>query len=270
MEKPGLHNLFRLSPRILSGSQPEGEAGFQSLKDLGVATIISVDGAAPDLAAAKAVGMRYVHLPIGYDGVPAETAARVAKAIRELPGPMYVHCHHGTHRGPAAAACAWRILDSRIDQETAEAFLRRVGTDPRYAGLWKSVDTAKPLSPLELDAIPADFPESSKVSDLATRMVQVDATWDLLKACAKAGWKSPPDHVDITPAHEALQLVEHFREAGRFATDPLKVRFTSAEGSANDLERALRTKADAATIETVFKKTGASCTDCHATHRDKK
>ena len=33
--------------------------------------------------------------------------AAIAGAVAALPGPVFVHCHHGMHRGPAAAAvCA--------------------------------------------------------------------------------------------------------------------------------------------------------------------
>ncbi len=71
LEMPGLHNVYRLTEQLLSGSSPEGEEGFRSLEKLGVKTILTVDGARPDVALAHKHGLRYVHLPIGYDGVPA-------------------------------------------------------------------------------------------------------------------------------------------------------------------------------------------------------
>ena len=36
---------------------------------------------------AKKYGMRYVHLPHGYDGIPEERIAELAKAVRDLPQP---------------------------------------------------------------------------------------------------------------------------------------------------------------------------------------
>src|SRR5687768_16523197 len=62
-----LHNGHVVTAKVISGAQPEGEASFRALGELGVKTIISVDGAQPDVAGAKQFGMRYVHLPIGYD-----------------------------------------------------------------------------------------------------------------------------------------------------------------------------------------------------------
>src|SRR4051812_43585744 len=41
----GIENVYRLSPRLYSGGQPEGRAGFSALKRLGIRTLISVDGA---------------------------------------------------------------------------------------------------------------------------------------------------------------------------------------------------------------------------------
>lgn len=81
LEAPGLHNVYRLDEKLLSGSSPEGELGFRSLQDLGVRTVLSVDGARPDVELARKYGLRYVHLPIGYDGITREQALRLSRAI---------------------------------------------------------------------------------------------------------------------------------------------------------------------------------------------
>src|SRR3984893_602801 len=88
VESPGLHNVFRLTDKLYSGSSREGREGFASLVQLGIQTVISVDGARPDVETAHKFGLRYVHLPIGYDGVPPEQGLRIAKAVRDLPGPV--------------------------------------------------------------------------------------------------------------------------------------------------------------------------------------
>jgi len=99
-----LPNAVHVHAKVISGGQPDGEAAFQELHRLGVKTVISVDGAAPDLELAKKYGLRYVHLPHGYDGIPEPRVQELAKAVRDLEGPIYIHCHHGKHRSPAAAA----------------------------------------------------------------------------------------------------------------------------------------------------------------------
>jgi protein tyrosine phosphatase (PTP) superfamily phosphohydrolase (DUF442 family) len=104
LDLPGVENAYRLSPRLYSGGEPRGEQAFAALKSLGIKTAISVDGATPDAETARRYGIRYVHLPVGYDGISREQAVRIIKAARTLPGPVFVHCHHGKHRGPAAVA----------------------------------------------------------------------------------------------------------------------------------------------------------------------
>src|SRR5262249_21685483 len=87
-------NLQTPCAGLFTGAQPEGAAGFDALREMGVRTIVSVDGARPDVAAAAARGMRYVHIPVTYAEVTTEQRLEIARAIRDLPGPVYLHCHH--------------------------------------------------------------------------------------------------------------------------------------------------------------------------------
>ncbi len=275
----GIDNLFRLSPRLYSGAQPEGDAGFASLKRLGVRTIISVDGSTPDVEAARRQGLRYVHLPIGYDGVPREQAVRLIKAMNQLPGPIMVHCHHGKHRGPSAAAvCA--LATEGWNREQARAWLECAGTDPNYQGLFESVDRFQAPSSDDLDRVgPNDLPERAEVPDLVDAMVQVDATWDRLKAIQKAGFRTPPENPDLSPSHEALMLAERFREAQR--QDDVKARgeafvrlLADSETSATALQASLKrfetdtTPTARRDVEQTFMRVGRSCSTCHDRYRD--
>jgi protein tyrosine phosphatase (PTP) superfamily phosphohydrolase (DUF442 family) len=257
VEAAGLHNVFRLTPTLLSGSTPEGDAGFRSLVALGVRTVVTVDGAAPDVATAKRFGLRYVHLPVGYDGVPAERAAALAAAVRDLPGPVYVHCHHGKHRGPAAAVAAARCLDARCSAAAAVEFLTRAGTDPRYPGLYAAAERP-PTAPAA-----GELPEVAAVPDLVRLMVDVDERWDRLKAAAAAGWPDRP-----VAAADAVVLGEHYREAARLAADrgdEFRTLLGRAEAAAGELEAAVRAGRDAGPA---VRASAATCTACHAKFRD--
>jgi hypothetical protein len=277
VEASGLHNVFRLSDRLYSGSSPEGDEGFASLERLGVKTVISVDGARPDMELAHKHGLRYVHLPIGYDGVPEDRGLRIAKAVRDLPGAVYIHCHHGKHRGPAAAAVAHLCVDNRCSVEAALEGMRRAGTDPHYTGLYAAPRELRRPGREDLDRVPADFPEVAQVGGLAQIMVRVDERWDRLKQAREAEWKAPPDHPDIDPPHEALQLVEQYREALRLPQtegrpDEFRHRLEEAEKAAEELEAALRPRgggpAEPGAADAAFKAAGASCTRCHDKYRD--
>ncbi len=237
IQAEGLENVYRLNDRLYSGSSPEGDEGFRSLRRLGVRTVLSVDGARPEVERAERHGLRYVHLPVGYDGIRRGRGLEIARAVRDLPGPVYIHCHHGQHRGPAAAAVV--LLCEGASAEQAADWLRLAGTDPRYVGLIGIPRTFARPRPGEIDQAPADFPAVSAIPDLARHMVEIDGLFDRLKLIREAGWASPPDHPDLDPAHEALLLAEHFREAARVVppTRPpaLRESLSAAAGHASDL-----------------------------------
>ncbi len=136
----------RIAADVYCGGEPSDEAAFARLRKLGVQTIVSVDGATPAVRLARQFGMRYVHIPIGYDGIPASAQRSLARVARELERPLYVHCHHGRHRGPAAAAVVCLAMGV-MDKKQALRLLEVSGTSHDYDGLWRSVETCRPLEP---------------------------------------------------------------------------------------------------------------------------
>jgi protein tyrosine phosphatase (PTP) superfamily phosphohydrolase (DUF442 family) len=210
----GVHNAFKIGPRYYSGSAPEGDAGFAALSAIGVKTIITVDGAQPDVETARRHGIRYIHLPHGYDGVSTNAEIQIQKAVATISGPIFFHCHHGKHRGPAAAAIAC-IATEGWTPERADQWLHLAGTDTNYAGLYRTVEQFRPLTQEALAAIPEEMPERARVSGLTDAMVAIDASWDALKTARNANYVPPADHPDLDPANEAVILTEHFREVAR-------------------------------------------------------
>ena len=278
VDAEGLDNVFQITDRLYSGSGPEDDKGFESLRKIGIKTVISVDGAKPDLERARRFGLRYVHIPIGYNGVPREKALQLAKAMCELPGPFYIHCHHGQHRGPTAAAIARLCADAQCTIDEALAVLRAAGTDPRYTGLFKSVREFQRPTAQELAGLRAELPEAVQAAGLTQAMVTIDHAWDNLRLVRAAGWKTPPDHPDIDPAHEALQLAEGFQEMRRLPEvgkrpEDFRRWLDEAQASAQALEQLLREGknkkvVDGEGAERVYRRTSAICTQCHAKYRD--
>jgi protein tyrosine phosphatase (PTP) superfamily phosphohydrolase (DUF442 family) len=271
-----LPNAYRVVENVISGGQPDGDKAFRELAALGVKTVVSVDGARPDVAAAKKYGLRYVHLPHGYDGVPTDRAKELAKAVRDLPGPIYIHCHHGKHRSPAAATVAC-VSAGLLDPARAEGVLKTAGTSEGYRGLYASARNARRIDAKSLDELRAEFPETAKLPPLAEAMVALEHTHDHLKSIAAAGWKSPTNHPDLAPDHEALLLRQHFTEMLRLesvAREPAAYRemLQKSETAARSLEDALKEgvssgrsldKAKAALVEI-----NRHCTACHKQYRD--
>ena len=274
-----LHNAYQVTDKVLSGAAPEGEASFAALRDLGVKTVISVDGAKPDVATAKKYGLRYVHLPIGYDDVTPDEGRAIARAIDELPGPIYVHCHHGKHRSAAAVATAC-VINGRLKPGQADSVLRTFGTGLNYKGLWASARGARPLAAPELAAVKVDYRETAPIPPLAEAMVKIDETLERLKLAQKSNWQKPPTHPDVDPPHEALQLVEHLREMARTPDtlarpEAYRVMLSRGEAGAQALHESLtawsragRHNPPPASVAASMKVVGASCTDCHKAFRD--
>lgn len=273
LDLAGIHNAFQWTDKIISGSCPAGEAGFKALAAQGVKTIITVDGAKPDVALAKKYGMRYVHIPVEYSGITKVDAIRIARAVRDLPGPVFIHCHHGIHRGPAATALA-AIAVAKFTNEEALAGLKQAGTGVNYQGLWKNVREFQAPTQAEIDAADNSFPEVGHVEALAEHMVHIDERWANLGDVKAAGWKAPPTNPDVDPAHEALMLREGFMESARspeakkFPADFMK-KMGEAEAAALALETALRDKNNTKAA-LAFDTVKATCGSCHKLYRDNK
>lgn len=267
-EPAGLHNLFAVSSQVFSGSEPDGAEGFDSLVQLGVKTIVSVDGARPQVDLARERGIRYVHIPIGYDGVPVSAQRALARVMRDNRGPVYIHCHHGKHRGPAAAAVAC-LAARQLDVETSESLLREAGTSPEYAGLYRDVRQFEPLE--ATDELP-ELVEVATVDSLVTAMADLGRHFDDLKLCRQAEWQTPAAHPDLVPAGVARLVQEGLHETGRTAdlTDyPAEFQglLERSDETADALTRALAAQ-DMAEAETAFRNLEKSCKECHNRWRD--
>ncbi len=279
LKAEGIENFFKLSERVYSGAAPEGDAAFVALQKLGIKTVITVDGSTPNIELAHKYGMRYVHLPHGYNGINTNTEAQLVKAAESLPGPIYIHCHHGKHRGPTAAAIVCMATEG-WSADRAETWLVTAGTATNYLGLFKTVRQFRPPSPDELKAIPSDFPETVRASGLVDSMVAIDERWDNLKAIRKAGYDAPKDNKDIDPANEAVILWEHFREAQRLQDsitrgEEFVEKLRTSETNAHNTEalfRQLKAGKSAEIRSQLDKNLDAiaqSCTSCHKATRDK-
>ena len=278
LEAPGLHNFFAVSTNVYSGSSPESEESFAALARLGIQTIISVDGGKPNVELARKHGLRYVHIPHGYDGVSTNTQAQLVKAARASSGPVFVHCHHGLHRGPAAVAVIC-MANNGWTPSLGETWLKAAGTGSNYLGLYQTVREFRPPTTEQLAAMPSEFPETVQASSLVDSMVAIDECWDHLKVVRKAGYQTPKENPDLQPAHEAVILWEHYREAQRL---PDAVRFgekfvglmKAGESSAKEAEQLLRQFASApmpelrARLDRTFDALAQNCSSCHKTFRD--
>lgn len=267
-----LERLIELAPGVYSGSGPAGSESFAELERLGVRTIVSVDGAEPDVESARGRGMRYVHVPIHYSGVPDSARLALAKALRDLPRPIYFHCHHGQHRGPAAAAVAARSLGLITGQQALE-LLDQAGTSPSYSGLFECVRDTEILDGAILDRDEIELPEVATVSGLVETMAEIDRAYDHLTLVRRAGWVVPADHPDLVPSAEAGRLAEMLRvlaDDAEISARPADFQrmLRDSAAAARRLEEQILARAHAARLDEAFGVVQRSCTQCHAVYRD--
>jgi protein tyrosine phosphatase (PTP) superfamily phosphohydrolase (DUF442 family) len=272
IEVPGIHNAFKVTEKIYSGSQPEGDIAFAALARLGVKTIISVDGSKPDMEAARSHGLRYIHLPFGYEGVPTNRVAEFVRAVEaSSPGAVFVHCHRGQLRGPTAVAIICEATENWTANQ-AQAWMRAAGTSSDYAGLYRSAGIFKKPTPEQLAAV-KDLPEVAKSSSLVEAMVAIDEHFSRLRLSQEEGWKMPRDHADITPEHEAMMLWVQLRELARTAGEAkhpadFHTKLGDAEKAAESLRQSLRRAVAPSAIDECFAKVGTACSACHKRYRN--
>jgi len=275
----GLHNLFKLSEDVISGSEPHGEAAFRKLQAMGVKTIISVDGQEPDVELAKKYGMRYVHVPTEYKGMTNDEIAQLAKTYRECEGPFYTHCFHGKHRGPAAAAIGRIVLDG-VSREQAIAEMRQYcGTAPEYEGLYRDVATRLIPSEAESKTYVFDFPSTRRFSGFRESMITISRRDDALKKMAPKGFALDPAHPDIDPIHEAGTLADMLRITGELPEvkkrpADFQAWMKAAAEQALVLEKRLSAAraGDAAAADAAkraYADLAKTCTACHDVYRNK-
>jgi hypothetical protein len=271
----GLPNAYWVHENLLSGGVPQAEVAFNELARMGIQTIISVDGIHPRVELAQASGMRYVHLPIGYNGISMQRSKEIAKAIRDFPKPIYIHCHHGRHRGPTAAAVGC-ILNGWLTPEAGEQILRTAGTNPAFEGLYRSVQNARPETDAVFESWQFEFVSIAPLPPLIETMVSIDECFDKLKQAHASGWSDE----NLEMSSEALMLKEHFAELHRTesvaAREPNFVHLLSesariAEGLESQLKQLQSEEESDSVKETASRyvaQLGMNCTSCHSAHRD--
>jgi hypothetical protein len=270
VESDVIEAVFHVNEGVYSGGEPKGTAAFEELRDLGVRTIISVDGAKPDLASARHVGLRHIHLPMSYGRWSRTNQLRLIVAAQQAlrSGSLYVHCHHGRHRGPTAVALICRGLRGWNNDQSTN-WLAIAGTGTNYTGLFENVKEFIRPGTGELGSIDDSFSECVEPGRLVETMVSMESTIERIELLLTH--TNAHDHQHL--AHESLLLLESLRELVRADAQAKQgPRFNAALKAT--LERAARLNEDAETargvdaISTDLMALRESCTDCHQTFRD--
>lgn len=263
---PSLHNLHALTPDLYSAAEPVGEPAYDELAALRIKTVISVDGIAPNKELADQYGIRVVHIPTTYDGITDEQSQQLAHAIATMPRPIFVNCHHGKHRGPAAI-CVGAIGAGEITNQQALEFMTMAKTSPKYKGLWKAAEDARPLSRSTLHDDSIVLLERAVVADFVEGMGELSRLGDLLNDTADNGFRAPEDHPDLAPVSLAGQMHNIFRD---MEDDPETIEggdeFLKLLRNSRDLASSLEQQIEREEINNAYgtiQRLFESCSECH-------
>lgn len=265
---PGIENLIQVTESIYSGGEPTS-AGLEHLQALGVKILVSVDGLSPDRETAEKLGMRYVHIPMGYDGIDTVQLQDFITLMTQQQNKIFFHCHHGKHRGPAAVA-ACLLIAKKVSKEQAIQFMRGAGTAKEYGGLYRSIHE------LDISAYqPQEFSQLLKKShakSMAQWMAELDRAWEIVQEQQKtAEAEIDTDQLTI--------IAEAFRESARAvdkdkeiygdssATEKLIRWLSECEKETRHIQGQVQTKAHQkarALVEALAKR----CADCHTKYRN--
>jgi protein tyrosine phosphatase (PTP) superfamily phosphohydrolase (DUF442 family) len=241
------------------GGEPAGVPGLRALQELGVRSIIDVDATPPGNGAEELFSMRVIHLPLKYSGITIDEARIISGLLETLERPIYVHCHHGTNRAPAAVAIGL-VGTGEWTSQDGLALLHASGTDSAFKGLIDSVGSAVLIAP----ALRQHHPGRVDPGDLAITMDLVESEWTRLEKSAQTQWTDPG-----APA-TAAQLVDLLRCAsetsGQHGRDFIELA-ESAIDAAQDLEDMLLAGRHATATDQLLL-LEQSCSACHRRYRD--
>lgn len=265
-----IYNLLLLAPGLYSGDEPATAAHYDQLSALGIKTVISVDAIAPDSDLASQHNIRIVHLPIGYEGIDDTRVVEFAAAITQLDYPIYLHCHHGKHRGPAAIVVG-AIGAGLITNDQAIEFMTLAGTSLDYPGLYNAARDAKPLDQATLNT-KHEFPARAPISGFVESMGHLDRLHDRLWDMAEDDWQTPEDHPDLSPTavsgqiHDLMQSMlelDFFKRKGSM----MRSGFEDSIQTAGDVKSKLNASDFSAALD-ALDALNNSCLDCHDRFRN--
>lgn len=121
---PGLSNTGRVASGIYRGALPE-KNGYETLKKLGIKTVIDMRTTGSEKADVEAAGMKSIAVPIqmSRNGLQAKVDQVVALMSDPTNQPVYVHCRHGQDRTGIVVAAyrmkhqGWSLADAETDMQ---------------------------------------------------------------------------------------------------------------------------------------------------------
>jgi len=119
-------NLWKVDSKVWRSAQPSS-ADCAELEKCGIVEVLSLREWHDDAGAAKGTSLRLEHVPMNAGHIPHADLVRAVGVLKDAPGPVLVHCWHGSDRtGTVVALYRMAVQGWPKDQAIAEF------TDPRF------------------------------------------------------------------------------------------------------------------------------------------
>ena len=269
----GLSQVVAFQDSLYSGSKPSGLQGMESLMNMGVNTIICVDGVPPDVKSAKEYGIKTIHLPLKYSAPSKSQIFDLTTATKMglERGNVYIHCHYGKHRSAASSALV-SIALGFLSIEEAKDRMRVCETSAAYKGLWDAVEKQQVINEAHLIEDEKRFPSCVSPEGITAQMVAIDDAMNRLLRVQDLNWNVPATHPDIAPAADAGFIADMFRQmqlkqVSPYAQHDFTTQVINAMHHVSGLEEALIEHESPEVLHRYMRSVEESCLNCHAAFR---
>jgi tyrosine-protein phosphatase SIW14 len=136
-----LKRFVHVAPGIFRADQPDTQEDYQTLKDLGVKTIINLRNESSwqkkEAKIASAMGFEYRRYPMNAWQYPSDKYVNAILDDLTNPNlqPVFVHCQHGKDRTGLIVGL-YRVRFEKWKPSDAYAEMRSLGFDPKNVPLW--------------------------------------------------------------------------------------------------------------------------------------
>lgn len=139
-----LPRFHQLDQGLYRGGQPK-DGGFQSLRQMGIRTVINLREDNPERQVVESLGMKSIHIPLSAaKGVPDPAIRQFFDILRDPSNyPIFFHCRRGADRTGAMAGF-YRIEFQGWDGKKAYQEARDIGMRWWYRNLKGQIEKFDP------------------------------------------------------------------------------------------------------------------------------
>jgi protein tyrosine phosphatase (PTP) superfamily phosphohydrolase (DUF442 family) len=112
-----LENWYKVDDRLYRSEQPS-RAAFRAIENYGIRSVLNLRSHHSDTAEAQGTDLRLYRVEMHAGNVTTELILSALEIIRDEPGPILVHCWHGSDRTGAVVA-AYRVVFQKWSREKA-------------------------------------------------------------------------------------------------------------------------------------------------------